>query len=90
MSRVEFCKYVSRVIIALFGLTHTGDTKVGDDFVRGVSGGERKRVSLAEMVLAGSPFAAWDNRYLNTPHVQVTLLRYQHPGTRLCHGAEVR
>lgn len=33
-----------------FGLKHTINTKVGDDFVRGVSGGERKRVSLAEVV----------------------------------------
>ena len=40
---------------------HTRNTKVGDDFVRGVSGGERKRVSIAEMALAGPPIAAWDN-----------------------------
>ena len=32
-----------------------------NDFVRGVSGGERKRVSIAEMMLAGSPLSAWDN-----------------------------
>jgi ATP-binding cassette subfamily G (WHITE) protein 2 (PDR) len=48
--------------MATFGLSHTSNTKVGDDFVRGVSGGERKRVSIAEMLLAGSPFCAWDNR----------------------------
>src|ERR1700761_8057368 len=36
-------------------------TVQGNDFVRGVSGGERKRVSIAEMALAGSPIAAWDN-----------------------------
>ena len=47
--------------MAVLGLSHTYNTKVGDDFVRGVSGGERKRVSVAEMMLAGSPFAAWDN-----------------------------
>ncbi|KAH7114874.1 ABC-2 type transporter [Dactylonectria macrodidyma] len=35
--------------------------RVGNDFIRGVSGGERKRVSIAEMMLAGSPLAAWDN-----------------------------
>ena len=37
------------VIMAVFGLTHTFNTKVGNDFVRGVSGGERKRVSIAEV-----------------------------------------
>ncbi|PFH63104.1 hypothetical protein XA68_18241 [Ophiocordyceps unilateralis] len=47
--------------MAVFGLSHTYHTKVGSDFVRGVSGGERKRVSIAEMVVAGSPLASWDN-----------------------------
>ncbi|KIM93493.1 hypothetical protein OIDMADRAFT_137891 [Oidiodendron maius Zn] len=61
MSRKEWCKYVAQVVMAIFGLSHTYNTKVGNDFVRGVSGGERKRVSIAEMVLAGCPFAAWDN-----------------------------
>lgn len=30
------------------GIQHTYDTKVGNEFVRGVSGGERKRVSIIE------------------------------------------
>lgn len=34
--------------MAVFGLSHTINTKVGNDFIRGVSGGERKRVSIAE------------------------------------------
>ncbi|KAL8782450.1 MAG: hypothetical protein Q9213_005380 [Squamulea squamosa] len=34
---------------------------VGDDFIRGVSGGERKRVSIAEAAIAGSPLQCWDN-----------------------------
>lgn len=38
------------MLTTTFGLRHTLDTKVGSDFVRGVSGGERKRVSLAEVV----------------------------------------
>lgn len=63
MSRQEFSKLMTQVTMAICGLTHTYNTKVGNDFVRGVSGGERKRVSIAEMMLAGSPVGAWDNRY---------------------------
>ena len=32
----------------LVGLGHVLNTKVGDAYIRGVSGGERRRVSLAE------------------------------------------
>ncbi|KAL4860632.1 hypothetical protein BDV12DRAFT_209006 [Aspergillus spectabilis] len=42
-------------------ISHTEDTKVGNEFVRGVSGGERKRVSIIEcMATRGSVFC-WDN-----------------------------
>ncbi|KAJ3454809.1 hypothetical protein MRS44_013409 [Fusarium solani] len=61
MSRKDFVQYVAKVVMAAFGLSHTYNTKVGNDFIRGISGGERKRVSLAEMVLSASPFSAWDN-----------------------------
>lgn len=61
MDRESWAKHITQVIMAIFGLTHTYNTKVGNDFVRGVSGGERKRVSIAEMALAGSPIASWDN-----------------------------
>ncbi|KAI0168176.1 ABC-2 type transporter [Pestalotiopsis sp. NC0098] len=61
MTRNERAKLLAEVIMAVCGLSHTYNTKVGNDFVRGVSGGERKRVSIAEMILAGSPLGAWDN-----------------------------
>jgi ABC-type multidrug transport system ATPase subunit len=61
MSRAEFAKYLAQIIMAVFGLSHTYNTRVGDDFIRGVSGGERKRVSIAEMAVAHAPIAAWDN-----------------------------
>ncbi|KAK6515723.1 GTPase-activating protein [Arthrobotrys megalospora] len=60
-ARDEYAKMMTGIIMSVLGLSHTKNTKVGNDFVRGVSGGERKRVSLAEMALAGSPIAAWDN-----------------------------
>lgn len=47
--------------MAVFGITHTINTKVGNDFIRGVSGGERKRVTIAEATLAGAPLQCWDN-----------------------------
>ena len=59
--RKTFSSYMAKIVMNIFGLSHTNNTKVGNDFVRGVSGGERKRVSIAEMALAGSPIAAWDN-----------------------------
>ncbi|KAN0109951.1 putative ABC transporter CDR4 [Hyaloscypha variabilis] len=61
VSREIWAKHMAKVVMAVFGLSHTYNTKVGNDFVRGVSGGERKRVSIAEMALAGSPIASWDN-----------------------------
>lgn len=39
-------------ILESLGIAHTKKTLVGNEFIRGVSGGERKRVSLAE-VMAG-------------------------------------
>lgn len=48
-------------MMAIFNLTHASKTKVGSDTVRGVSGGERKRVSIAEMALSLTPVACWDD-----------------------------
>ncbi|GAB7360025.1 hypothetical protein MBLNU230_g7548t2 [Neophaeotheca triangularis] len=61
MSRKEFIDHIVHVVMNIYGLQATENTFVGDDFVRGVSGGERKRVSIAELATAGSPLAAWDN-----------------------------
>ncbi len=45
----------------MFGISHTKYTKVGDEYVRGVSGGERKRVSIAETLATKSTVNCWDN-----------------------------
>lgn len=48
-------------LLESMGISHTADTKVGNEYVRGVSGGERKRVSIIEcMATRGSVFC-WDN-----------------------------
>ena len=56
-----YATHMRDVVLAMFGLTHTLHTKVGNDFIRGVSGGERKRVSIAECILSGAPIQCWDN-----------------------------
>ncbi|GME84987.1 unnamed protein product [Ambrosiozyma monospora] len=61
IDRDTYSKHLAKVAMALFGLSHTYYTKVGDDFVRGVSGGERKRVSIAEVTLSGGKLECWDN-----------------------------
>lgn len=58
----------------LFWIEHTPGTKVGNEFVRGVSGGEKKRVSIAEAMITRASTQCWDNstRGLNTS----TALKY--------------
>jgi len=56
-----YATHMRDVVMAAYGITHTVNTKVGNDFVRGVSGGERKRVSIAEATLSQSPLQCWDN-----------------------------
>lgn len=46
----DFVNNTTDVLATSFGLKHTLVTRVGDDYIRGVSGGERKRVSIAEAV----------------------------------------
>ncbi|GKZ66701.1 hypothetical protein AnigIFM50267_000569 [Aspergillus niger] len=61
VSRETYATHLRDVVMAIFGISHTVNTKVGDDFIRGVSGGERKRVSIAELALTQSCIQCWDN-----------------------------
>lgn len=61
VTRDMYAEHMRDVIMATFGLTHTINTNVGSDLVKGVSGGERKRVSIAEGFLSSSPLRCWDN-----------------------------
>lgn len=52
VAKAQFLEDKRDTILNSLGILHTKYTKVGNEFIRGVSGGERKRVSLAE-VMAG-------------------------------------
>jgi len=47
--------------LRMFAIKHTEHTLVGNAYLRGVSGGERKRVSIAETLATKSTVVAWDN-----------------------------
>ncbi|KAK2591158.1 Multidrug resistance protein [Conoideocrella luteorostrata] len=61
LSRNEFADHLRDVVMAMFGISHTANTRVGNEYVRGVSGGERKRVTISEAALSGAPLQCWDN-----------------------------
>ncbi|KAI0139473.1 ABC-2 type transporter-domain-containing protein [Hypoxylon sp. NC0597] len=61
VSRELYARHLRDVVMAIFGISHTVNTRLGNDFIRGVSGGERKRVSIAEVTLTQSAIQCWDN-----------------------------
>ena len=61
IDRETYAKLMADAYMATYGISHTRNTKVGNDLVRGVSGGERKRVSIAEVSLSGAKIQCWDN-----------------------------
>lgn len=48
-------------IVTALSLKQVLNTKVGNAFVQGISVGERKRTSIAEVLLGGSSLQCWDN-----------------------------
>ncbi|KAG5983012.1 hypothetical protein E4U55_000964 [Claviceps digitariae] len=61
MTKTDFKQHVISTLLKMFNIEHTRKTVVGDHFVRGVSGGERKRVSIAEMMITNACILSWDN-----------------------------
>lgn len=61
LSRNAFAEHYRDVTMAMFGISHTVNTRVGNEYIRGVSGGERKRVTISEAALSGAPLQCWDN-----------------------------
>lgn len=52
---------IIEALLKMFGISHTRDTLVGNEYVRGVSGGERKRVGIAESLSTKSAISCFDN-----------------------------
>lgn len=58
----DFKEDVISTLLKMFNMEHTRNTMAGGVAgIRGVSGGERKRISIAEMMITGASVACWDN-----------------------------
>ncbi|KAJ5140829.1 hypothetical protein N7448_004237 [Penicillium atrosanguineum] len=57
----EYTAETKQFLLESMGISHTADTKVGNEYVRGVSGGERKRVSIIECLATRASVYSWDN-----------------------------
>ncbi|KAJ7168526.1 pleiotropic drug resistance ABC transporter [Mycena filopes] len=60
-SRDAYVDSMVEILCTIFGLRHVRGTQVGDNAIRGVSGGEKKRVSIAEALATRMRIGAWDN-----------------------------
>ena len=59
-SKKDFVCEILYLLGNMLGLTKQMDTMVGNAFVRGLSGGERKRLSIAEQMCTRSTINCWD------------------------------
>ncbi|KAG1471509.1 hypothetical protein G6F56_002082 [Rhizopus delemar] len=59
-SKADFVDRILYLLGSMLGLTKQMHTMVGNAFVRGLSGGERKRLSIAEQMTTRSTINCWD------------------------------
>jgi ATP-binding cassette subfamily G (WHITE) protein 2 (SNQ2) len=57
----EYAQAYKEFLLKSLGVEHTHDTKVGDEYIRGISGGERKRVSILECLATRGSVFCMDN-----------------------------
>jgi ATP-binding cassette subfamily G (WHITE) protein 2 (PDR) len=61
MSTPEYVQHMTKVMLSIFRFQGARNTCIGNALIRGVSGGERKRVSIAESFMSLAPIQFWDN-----------------------------
>jgi ATP-binding cassette subfamily G (WHITE) protein 2 (SNQ2) len=59
-TRIEYANHATELLMTLFGLQHAKDTPIGDAIVHGISGGEKRRVSICEALATRTCLTAWD------------------------------
>ncbi|CEO60742.1 Putative ABC transporter [Penicillium brasilianum] len=60
-SRKDYQQTFLSAIAKLFWIEHALETRIGNELIRGVSGGEKKRVSIGEAMVTKASTQCWDN-----------------------------
>jgi ATP-binding cassette subfamily G (WHITE) protein 2 (SNQ2) len=60
-TREDYVREFFQMATKVFWIEHTMETIVGNEFKRGVSGGEKKRVSIAEALVTKASTQCWDD-----------------------------
>lgn len=60
VTQAQYVSTMVEVLETVFGLRHVKDTPVGDNRIRGISGGQKKRVSIAETLATRAKISSWD------------------------------
>ncbi|PYH78160.1 ABC transporter [Aspergillus uvarum CBS 121591] len=60
-TRKQYQETFLSTIAKLFWIEHALGTKVGNELIRGISGGEKKRVSIGEALVTKASTQCWDN-----------------------------
>ena len=60
-SRKDYQQTFLSAIAKLFWIEHALGTRVGNELIRGISGGEKKRTSIAEAMVTKASIQCWDN-----------------------------
>lgn len=61
LSKSRFRRRVLNMLLRIFKIQKIENSVVGNEIMRGISGGERRRLTIAEMLSAGNAFSCWDN-----------------------------
>ncbi|KAF2068501.1 hypothetical protein CYY_010171, partial [Polysphondylium violaceum] len=58
--KATFRTKIFDLLVNMFGIAKQADTVVGNEFMRGLSGGERKRLTIAEAMVSSASITCWD------------------------------